>query len=99
MEGFDLKLFSVESIKMIFSTLISSIIVYYSMKFMDGLIFDTSYTINVFFLLLTGGIIYFSLYMFLFWLLDIREIYLLSKLLLKAKEYQKRIIEFYTIYE
>src|SRR3989344_2873897 len=95
-EGLDLKLLSIESIKMIFATLISSIIVYYSMKFMDGLIFDTSYTINVFLLVTTGAVIFIFLYLFLSWLLDIREIYLVSKLLLKAKEYQKRIVEFYT---
>ncbi|OGK25190.1 hypothetical protein A2954_03610 [Candidatus Roizmanbacteria bacterium RIFCSPLOWO2_01_FULL_37_12] len=98
-EGLDLKLLSIESIKMIFATLISSIIVYYSMKFMDGLIFDTSYTINVFLLVTTGAVIFIFLYLFLSWLLDIREIYLVSKLLLKAKEYQKRIVEFYTVYE
>ncbi len=98
-DGLDFNLLRIESMKMVFATFISSVTVYYSMKFMDGIVFDTSYTINVFFLLLTGGTIYFFLYLFLSWLLDVRQIYLVSKLLLKAKEYQKKIVEFYTVYE
>ncbi|MBI4226234.1 polysaccharide biosynthesis C-terminal domain-containing protein [Candidatus Roizmanbacteria bacterium] len=98
-DGLDFRLLVVESMKMVLATFISSVIVYYSMKFMDGLVFNTSYTINVFFLLLTGGIIYLALYLFISWLLDVREIYLVSKLLLKAKEYQKKVVEFYTVYE
>lgn len=98
-DGLDFRLLSTESIKIVFATLISSVIVYYSMKFMDGLVFDTSYTINVFFLLLTGSTLYFFLYLFLSWLLNVREFYLVSKLILKAKEYKKKIVEFYTSYE
>ena len=97
--GLDLVLLTYESVKMLSATLISSIIVYYSMKLMDGLIFDTSYTINVFFLLLAGLVLYFLLYLFLSWLLNVREIYLVGKLILKAKEYRKRVVEFYTLYE
>lgn len=98
-DGLDFRLLVVESIKMALATLISSIIVYYSMKFMDELVFNTSYTINVFFLLLSGGVIYLILYLFLSWLLDVREIYLVGKLFMKAREYRKKIIEFYTVYE
>ena len=98
-DGLDFRLLVVESIKMVLATLISSVIVYYSMKFMDELIFNTSYTINVFFLLLVGGLMYLILYLFLSWLLDVREIYLVGKLFMKAREYRKKIIEFYTIYE
>ncbi|OGK10028.1 hypothetical protein A2767_00120 [Candidatus Roizmanbacteria bacterium RIFCSPHIGHO2_01_FULL_35_10] len=97
--GLDLVLLTYESGKMLIATLISSVIVYYSMKFMDGLIFDTSYTINVFFLLFAGLILYFPLYLFLSWLMNVREIYLVGKLILKAKEYRKRVVEFYTLYE
>lgn len=98
-DGLDFKLLIVESVKMMASTLVSSVIVYYSMKFMDGLIFDTSYTINVFLLLLTGWMMFLFLYLFLSWLINVREIYLVGKLLLKAREYQKKIVEFYTSYE
>lgn len=89
----------VESGKMLFVTAISSIVSYFSMKLMDGLIFDLSRTINVFFLLIITGGLFFLLYFFLSWLLDIKEFYILSKLLLKAKEYQKKVIEIYTQYE
>ena len=97
--GLDFLLLTVESVKMLLATFISSVIVYYLMKLMDGLVFNTAYTINVFFLLLTGSITYFLVYLFLCWLLDVREIYLVGKLLLKAKEYQRKIVEFYTVYE
>lgn len=98
-DGMDFPLLGIESFKMLAATGISSLIVYYTMKFLDGLVFNTAYTINVFFLLLVGGMLYTLLYLFLSWLLNVKEIYLVSKLLLKAKEYQKKIVEFYTLYE
>lgn len=98
-EGLDFRLLLLDSTKMALATLISSIAVYYLMKLMDGLVFNTVYTINVFFLLLTGGGFYVGLYLFLSWLMDVREIYLVGKLILKAREYRKKIIEFYTSYE
>lgn len=97
--GLDFKFLIIETGKMLIVTAISSFIVYYLMKLLDGLIFDTSYTINVFFLIMIGGILFFILYLLLSWLLNVREFYLIGKLILKAKEYQKRIVEFYTTYE
>lgn len=99
LKGLDNQFLFVESGKMLFVTAISSIVSYFSMKLMDGLIFDLSRTINVFFLLVITGGLFFLLYFFLSWILDIKEIYILSKLLLKAKEYQKKVIEIYTNYE
>ncbi|MBI4008916.1 murein biosynthesis integral membrane protein MurJ [Candidatus Roizmanbacteria bacterium] len=98
-EGLDFRFLIFESLKMVVATALASVIVYYSMKLMDGLVFNTSYTINVFFLLLTGWSMYLILYIFLSWLLNVKEIYLVGKLLMKAREYQKKIIEFYTSYE
>ncbi len=69
------------------------------MKLLDGLVFDTSRTINVFFLFASGLTLYLLLYSFLSWILNIKEIYLISKFLLKAKEYQRKIIEIYASYE
>ncbi len=97
--GLNLAFLVKETAKMITATLISSVFCYYLMKFMDQLVFDTSRTINVFFLLATTGLVYFLLYLFLAWLLDIKEFYLISKLIVKAKEYQKRIVEIYTSHE
>lgn len=95
----DSRYLSVEFVKMMGSTIASSVLTYYLMKLLDGLIFDTSYTLNVFFLLVTVSVVYFLLYLFLSWVFDVREIYLVTRLLLKAKEYQRRILEFYTSYE
>lgn len=95
----DSRYLTVESFKMLLATIVSSFATYYLMKLLDGLIFDTSYTLNVFLLLLTGGLVFFLLYLFLCWIIDVKEIYLVSKLLLKAREYQRRILEFYTSYE
>jgi len=98
-KGLENKELIVETFKIASVSLFSSVISYYLLKLFDGLIFDTSRTINVFFLLITIGFIYFLLYLFLSWLFEIKEIYLISKLITKAKEYQKRILEIYTSYE
>ncbi len=95
----DFKFLILETGKMFVATALSSIIVYYLMKLMDGLVFDTSYTINVFFLLMLGGILFIFLYLFFAWVLNVKEIYLVGKIIMKAKEYQKKIVEFYTSYE
>ena len=85
--------------KMFFSAFLASFISYFSMKFLDGLIFDTSRTINVFLLLSTVALIHFVLYLFLSWLFNLKEIYLLTSLILKLKEYQKKFTEIYIQYE
>ncbi len=95
----DLYFLSIESAKIVLATLISSVPAYYLMRFLDRLILDTSRTINIFFLLVIGGSVYVLLYLFLGWLFNIQEMFLLTKLLLRAREYRKRIVEFYAGYE
>ncbi len=99
LNGLGFKAVIFESLKIVLATLIASIFAYYLMKLLDGLVFDTSRTINVFFLLASGLTLYLLLYSFLSWILNIKEIYLISKFLLKAKEYQRKIIEIYASYE
>ncbi|MFN4212408.1 MAG: murein biosynthesis integral membrane protein MurJ [Microgenomates group bacterium] len=99
LKGLNYQLIIIETLKMVIVVFFSSFVVYFLMRFLDGLIFDTSRTINVFFLLLSGGIIYFILYLFISWIIDVKEIYLLTKLLIKAKEYQRKIIEICSQYE
>ncbi len=99
LKGIDYQFLLIETLRMIAASLISSIIVYYSIKILDGLVFDTSRTINVFFLLSVAMMIYFPLYLLTSWLMDVKEIYLLTRLLIKGKEYQRKIIEIYTHYE
>ena len=97
--GLDLKELIIETFKIISVSLFAGVISYYLLKLFDGLIFDTTRTINVFFLLITIFLVYFLVYLFLCWLFEIKEIYLISKLITKAKEYQKKILEVYTTYE
>ncbi len=97
--NFDFRFLSVEALKITIATGIPAIISYYAMRLLDGLIFDTSRTINVFFLLATIAGLFFVLYLVLSLLLDVKEIYLLTKLFIKAREYQRKFVEIYTNYE
>ena len=99
LNGLNLKIIFLETSKILFASLISSIFSYYLLKFLDVLVFDTTRTIQVFFLLITVGIIYLLLYLFIAWVINTKEIYLVSKLILKAREYKKKIVELHTVYE
>lgn len=94
--GFDLRFIFVELLKMGIATVISTLVLFSLQRLLDGLIFDTSRTLNVFLLLVTNGIIFMTLYLFFAWLFQTREIILISKMLLKIKEYQRKIVEVYT---
>lgn len=97
--GFALNFIVTEVTKMGISAGIAGAFSYFLMKLLDGLIFDTSYTINVFLLLGTTFVSFISIYLFLSWLIDVKEIYLLTRLMLKAKEFQKKFTELYTQHE
>ncbi|GAB4220018.1 MAG: murein biosynthesis integral membrane protein MurJ [Candidatus Microgenomates bacterium] len=99
LNNFDFKHVFFSTIKIFFSTLISGIIAYFSMKLLDGLIFNTSFSINVFFLISITFLIFVLLYLFISWILNVKEIYLLTKILIKAREYQRKIVELYNQYE
>ncbi len=99
LKGFNRLFISIEFLKMGISSLVPGFFVYHLMKFLDGLVFDTSRTLNVFLLLGTAWLVYISLYIFLTWLLDVKEIYLIGRLILKASEFRKKIVEMYTTYE
>ena len=86
----------IESVKIIFSSFIAAIPSYLFLKISDPLIFNTRYTVNVFFILFSVALIYFFCYIFLSWLINIRQLYLFTKLIIKAKEYQKKIVEIFT---
>lgn len=95
--GLDIRALLTETLKIGTVTLLSSLFTYPVLKLLDTLIFDTTRTINVFFLLCNVGLIYILLYFFLSWVLNVKEIYLVTKMFLKVKEYQKKIIEIYTL--
>ncbi len=97
--GLDINFLIRETAKMLTAAAISSGGAYYLMKILDTLVFDTSRTINIFFLLIIVLTVYSCTYLLLSWILEIKEIYLISQLLIKARHYQKRIVEIYTSYE
>ncbi|MFA9289024.1 MAG: murein biosynthesis integral membrane protein MurJ [Weeksellaceae bacterium] len=94
-KGYDIQRFITETIKIIIASFNSSVITYLLMRLLDGLIIDTSRTLNVLILLVIGCISFFSLYLFLSWLFGIKELYILSKMVIKVREYQRRITELY----
>lgn len=88
-----------ETLKIALTSFFSAFINYFLLKLLDGLIFDTTRTFNLFLLIGIISISYFLLYFFLCWLLNIKEIFIITKLLIKVKEYQKKILEVYSQYE
>jgi len=98
-KNLDVKYLLLESAKMLVATVIASSLAYGLMKLLDGLILDTTRTINVFFLVIIGLAIYLLLYLFISWIIDVKEIYFITKLLMKAKEYRKKVFDIYTTNE
>lgn len=93
---FEWKPLIIETAKIIVATTISGCFLFFSQRLLDGLVFDTTRTINVFMLLVTNSIIFILSYLFMTWLVGINEIVLLTKMMLKIKEYQRKISEMYT---
>lgn len=86
----------VHATKIYVASLISSACAYPLMKFFDELILDTTRTINVFFLIVVTFSVFALVYLFLSWLFNIEEIYILSRLSLKMQEMKKKIVEMYS---
>lgn len=95
-KGFEWKLFFAELAKIISASIIAGGVAFFTQRLLDGIIFDTTRTINVFFLLMTNGVIFVFTYLLTTWLVGVREIYLISKMLLKIKEYQRKVQEMYS---
>lgn len=95
-EGFENHILFVELSKMLMVTFLSSFFAYWLMKILDGLVLDTSRTINVFSLLMIVGLSFTAMYFFLAWTFGIRESSMIVDLLDKAKHYKKRVVEIYT---
>lgn len=96
-QGFDVKKLFVNSAKIYIAAFLASLVAYMSMKVADGLILDTSRTINVFFLLSIVFSIFTTIYLFLSWLFTIEEIYILGALLVKIKDLKRRLLELYSV--
>ncbi len=97
--GLDLWSLLKNSLKIILSLSIAFPLTYFFIKLTDGLVFDTTRTINVFLLLCTSAFLYIILYLMTAWFLNVKEIFLLTGFVLRAKQYRKRITSFYSVYE
>lgn len=94
--GFDLKKLIKNSIKIYIAAFLSALLAYIFMKLLDTWILDTTRTINVFLLLsLVFGLFSF-LYLFISWLINNEEIYLLGTLIVKIKQLKQMITEVHT---
>jgi len=95
---FNLKSIFTSTSKILISAFLAGFFSYFLMRLLDGLIFNTLFSINVFFLLAITFLTFAFLYLLICWLIEVKEIYLIGKLILKTKEYQKKIVELYNQY-
>ena len=96
LKGYQLRAMAWETMKITIATAGASVPIYYLQKLLDGLILDTSRTINIFFLLLYSACAYFLLYLLLAWALGIKEIQILKTMTVKVRGYQRKIFELYS---
>jgi putative peptidoglycan lipid II flippase len=91
--GFPVEDLFVQPAKVIFASAVSSVMVFIPLKLFDQLIFDTTHVFGLIVLTsLSGGIGVIS-YLFLSWVLDIQEVYLLTKIITKIKKLRALLIE------
>lgn len=93
--GYNVLFFTKETIKITVATFNTSLLTYFLMRLLDGLIIDTSRTINVFGLLFIGFSFFSVVYLFLSWLFGVQELIIISKMAMKMKLYRQKIIELY----
>jgi len=91
----NIRFFSIETIKISIATFNTAVLTYFLMRLLDGLILDTSRTLNVFMLLAIGSLFFAVMYLFLCWLFGIKELYILVRMMFKMKKYHKRMLEMY----
>lgn len=75
--------------KILIATFIMGISLYIPIKLLDRLVFDTTRTINLIFLTGIASFIGFSSYIFLTWLLDIKEAYYITEMIKSINKPQK----------
>lgn len=85
--------------KISIAAVVAAPIPYILIKLIDNLLLDTTRTINILILLTTSSVLYLLLYLFLCWLLAVNELYVVTRLTMKAREFQKKITEIYSSYD
>jgi len=93
--GFNILALTKSATKISIAVFNTTILTYFLMRLLDGLILDTTRTLNVFMLLTIGFTFYSVIFLFLSWLFGIKEMYILSKMFFKVRDYQKKIVEVY----
>jgi putative peptidoglycan lipid II flippase len=94
-KGLDIVFFLEEGVKIVVATFNTGVLTYFLMRLFDGLLIDTTRTLNVFILLCIGFAFFSIIYLFLCWLFGVRELYIITKMLGKGREYQQKIVELY----
>jgi putative peptidoglycan lipid II flippase len=82
--GLLLKIFFKELAKISIAVLMALMVMYPSQRILDGLIFDTTRTINLVLLMITTGTIMTTVYLIACWLLDASGLFLITRLLSKV---------------
>lgn len=85
-----------ETTKVVTAGSLASLVAYDSRKLFDGLIFDTSRTLNLFFLMcITFGIMMVT-YVFAVWTLDSRGLFVITKAIIGIKKMPRKIMTFFS---
>lgn len=94
--GFDWLKLVVHTCKIYLISFIAALASYFFLKIFDGLVFDTTRTINVFFLLVSVTGFFGCVYLFLSWIFNVEEVYVLTKLIVKMREIRNKVLELFT---
>jgi len=94
--GFSFKTLMFETSKVVVASSLSSLVAYDIRKLLDGLIFDTSRTLNLLFLMIITFAIMTVTYIFAVWTLDSRGLFILSKVIIGIKTMPKRLSTFFS---
>ncbi len=93
--GFDVWYFGKETLRISIAAFNTSVLSYFLTRLLDGLILDTSRTLNVFILLTIAGSFYLVVYLFLSWLFGVKEMYLITKMVMKIRGSKSKVTEIY----
>jgi putative peptidoglycan lipid II flippase len=91
--GFPVEDLFIQPLKVILTSAVSAFLVFIPMKLFDQLIFDTTHVFDLVLLTFISGGIGIAAYLFLSWVLDIQEVYLLTKIITKIKKLRALLIE------
>lgn len=95
-EGLNLREMLIEFVKVIIAGALASIITFDVRRVLDGLIFDTTRTLNLLILMILCFGIMVIVYIFASWTLDARGLYLVSRAFFRVKQIRRQVLEMFT---